>query len=130
MRADTELRTLKGCLGTWVTGWSVQSGEGSPINCGLYSVILVYLLLSLPLSERQYPILQMQTLRFQKETDLPKDPKQDEKLNLTINPFHCQTAQSPGEALRHLLGSSSVSCLPGMCSREISQQTKEQNITQ
>lgn len=81
----------------WDAGWSVQNGEGSPINCGLWPVscTLAYLLLSVALSERQYPILQTQTLRFQKETDLPKDPKQDEKLNLTINPFLLPECSEP-----------------------------------
>lgn len=43
-----------------------------PVFCNLASASL-----TAPF-RRQYPILQMQTLRFQKETDLPKDPKQDE----------------------------------------------------
>ena len=95
MRADTELLALKGCL--WDTGhwmecpkWGGKPHKLWPVFCNL-----AYLLLSLPFSERQYPVLQMQTLRFQKETDLPKDPKQDEKLNLTINPFPLPDCSEP-----------------------------------
>lgn len=64
------------------------------------------LLLSLPLSERAVSHFTDADTEVQRADFALKDPKQDEKLNLTINPFPCQTTQSPEKLFKELLGSS------------------------